>query len=98
MSHELRQLARGFTYSVKTFTSYDVNGYPFHTRSYDEKRPNRKTNNFGVFTHAGGDYFGIVEGMYDLDFHFGTKNPVVFKCHWFDPGRVRWNQIGRAHV
>ena len=92
MSLELRQIAEGFTYSVKTLNSYDVNGYRFHTLSHEEKRPNRKTTNCGVLCKGsdGLEYYGRVEEIYELDFHFGKKmNPVVFKCHWFDPTRVR---------
>ena len=92
MSLELRKIAEGFAYSVKTFHSYDVNGYRFHTRSHEEKRPNRKTINCGVLCKGsdGLDYYGRVEEIYEVDFHFGKNmNPVVFKCHWFNPTRVR---------
>jgi len=95
MNVELKQVARGFNQRVKSFTVYDVNGYRFHTRSYEESRPNRKTTNTGVRSLGTDerDYYGIVEEIYELHFPFvGTTkdlNPVVFKCHWFDPDVMR---------
>ena len=50
MSAELRQVAEGFSYRVKSFNVYDVNGYRFHTTGYEQSQPNRKTTNTGVFT------------------------------------------------
>jgi hypothetical protein len=48
MRPELRQLANGFAYKVRSFTYYDVNVYRFHTSTYDQSRPNRKTTNTRV--------------------------------------------------
>ena len=36
MSAELRQVAEGFSYRVKSFNIYDVNGYRFHTTGYEQ--------------------------------------------------------------
>ena len=38
----------------------------------------------------GVEYYGRIEEIYELMFH-GCKplNPVIFKCHWFDPSVVR---------
>ena len=92
MSAELRQVADGCAYRVRSFTGYDVNGYRFHTTSHEQSRPNRRTTNTGVFTPGldGVEYYGRIEGIYELMFH-GCKplNPVIFKCHWFDPSVVR---------
>ena len=35
MSVELRQVAVGFAYRVRSFCGYDVNGYRFRTTSYE---------------------------------------------------------------
>ena len=84
MSAELRQVAADFSYSVKCFNGYDVNRYCFHTRSYEESRPNRRTTNTGVFMPGldGVEYYGILEEIYQLSFH-GSKllTLVIFKCH-----------------
>jgi len=48
MDAELKGLAKGFAYKVKSFTVYDVNGYRFHTRGYELSLPNQKTMNTRV--------------------------------------------------
>ena len=92
MSVELRQVANGFDYRVRSFTGYDVNGYRFHTTGHERRRPNRRTTNSGVFTPGsnGVEYYGRIEEIYELRFR-GCRpfNPVIFKCHWFDPEQVR---------
>jgi Domain of unknown function (DUF4216) len=92
VSAELRQVAGGFQYRVRSFNAYDVNGYRFHTTSHEQSRPNRKTTNSGVFTPStdGDEFYGRVEEIYELEFHGCTRfNPVIFKCHWFDPEQTR---------
>jgi hypothetical protein len=88
MSAELRQVADGFAYRVRLFSGYDVNGYHFRTTSYEQSWPNRKTTSSRVFTPGLDEveYYGRIEEIYELKFH-GSKplNPVIFKCHWFDP-------------
>ena len=70
-----------------------MNGYRFQTTCYEQSRPNRKTTNSGVLTPGTDEvqYYGRIEEIYELSFH-GSKalNPVIFKCHWFDPGATRW--------
>ena len=92
MNVELRQVADGCAYKVRSFTGYDVNGYRFHTTRHEQSRPNRRTTNTGVFTPGfdGVEYYGIIEEIYELTFH-GCKplNPVIFKCHWFHPRVTR---------
>ena len=76
-------MARGFDYKVSSFNAYEVNGYRFHTTSYEKSRPNPRTTNTGVFTpgEEHEDYYGTVEEIYELEFH-GEKAPklVIFKC------------------
>jgi hypothetical protein len=89
---ELQGLAKGFAHKVKSYTVYDVNGYRFHTRDHAQSRPNRKTTNTGVHTPGtdGLDYYGLVDAIYEPYFDCRTgPNPVVFKCHWFDPNVTR---------
>jgi hypothetical protein len=92
MSAELRQVANEFSYRVKKYSGYDVNGYHFCTTNYNQSWPNRKTKCSGVFT-PGLDvvnYFGQIKEIYELNFH-GSKplTPVILKCHWFDPQVMR---------
>jgi hypothetical protein len=105
MSGELRQVASGCAYRVKSFNSYDVNDYRFHTTSHKQSRPSRKTTNSGVFTPDtdGHDYYGRIEGIYKLSFAkaIGLKlvRPVIFKCHWFDPRVTRRTpHIGQIEI
>jgi hypothetical protein len=103
MSAELRQVADGFDYRVRSYSGYDVNGYRFWTRSHEASRPNRKTTNSGVFTPGldNVEYYGRIEEIYELSFH-GSKplNPVIFKCHWFDPEVTRrtYSNLGLVEV
>jgi hypothetical protein len=102
MSDELKQVGSGFPRRVNSFTVYDVNGYRFRTRSYEESRPNCKTTCSGVRTPGTDekDYYGIVEEIYELNFG-GPKDlkPVVFKCHWFDPIVTRIDPtIGQVEI
>ena len=102
MGDELKQMADGFSRRVKSFTIYDVNGYRFRTRAYEESRANLKTTCSGVRTPGTDekDYYGIVEEIYELKFK-GAKafKPVVFKCHWFDPDVTKKDlKIGQVEI
>lgn len=88
ISAELRQVADGFNFRVMSCNVYDVNGYRFHTTSYEQSRPHRRTTNTGVMTPGtdGKDYYGILEEIYELQFRGAEPfSPVIFKCRWFDP-------------
>ena len=38
----------------------------------------------------GVDYYGRIEEIYELSFRGSTNlYPVIFRCHWFDPGVTR---------
>ena len=50
MNPELRQVANVFEYRLKSFSGYDVIGYRFHITRHEQRRPNLRTTNFGVFT------------------------------------------------
>ena len=52
MRAELRQVADGFAYRVRSFFGYDMNGYRFPTTSYEQSRPNRRTTSSGVLRSA----------------------------------------------
>ena len=103
----MRKIAKGFSSPVNAFDAYDVNGYRFHTHEYTLRRANRKTINSGVVCEGSDklQYYGRVEGIYELPYGFGKGlDPVVFKCHWFDPHRVRrkpkigWVEVERSSV
>ena len=88
---EVRPIAKSFRVAAKTLNVYDVNGYHFHTHSYTQDRPNKKTINSRVLCKGtdGLHYYGRVEEILQLDYGSDCKHhPVVFKCHWFDPTKV----------
>jgi hypothetical protein len=103
MNVELRLVADGFALRVRLYSVYDVNGYRFYTASYEASRPNRKTTNTGVFTPGLDwiEYYGRIEQIYEISFH-GCKplNPVIFKCHWFDPEVTRriYSNLGLVEI
>ena len=74
ISDELRHVANGYAVRVKSFTSYDVNGYCFHTASYEQSWFNKKTTNSRVVMSGtdGLDYYGRIEEIYELSF-YGSK-------------------------
>jgi hypothetical protein len=72
MDPELRQVSVGCEDRIESYGAYDVNGFRFHTKSHEQNRPNRITND-------GKDYYRIIEEIYQLTFP-GCKRlePVVF--------------------
>ena len=66
MRAELRQVANGFAYRVRSFSGYDVNGYLFRTTSYKQSRPNRRTTSSRVLMPGVDEveYYGRIEEIY----------------------------------
>ena len=92
MDAELRQVANGFDYKVRSFDKYNINGYHFRTFGKELSMPDLKTTNCSVSAIGEGDteYYGRVEAIYELLF-YGENPPtvVVFKCYWFEPRETR---------
>src|SRR4051812_137650 len=92
MDAELRQVANGFDYKVRTFEKYNINGYHFRTVAIEQKMPDQKSTNSGVSSvdEGGIEYYGRVEAIYERLFYGeNPPNVVVFKCHWFLPSKTR---------
>ena len=92
MDAELRQVANGFDYKVRSFDKYDINGYHFCTYGKELSMADRKYTNCCVSAigEGGIEYYGRVEAIYELEFY--GKNPpnvVVFRCYWFQPRETR---------
>ena len=86
MDAELRQVANGFDYKVRSFDKYDINGYCFCTYGEELSMDDRKSTNCCVSTIGKGDtkYYGRVEAIYEFQFYGANPpNAVVFKCYWF---------------
>jgi hypothetical protein len=73
MDSELRQVANGFDYKVRSFDKYDINGYRFRTFGKELSMADRKSTNCCV--SAVGEE--------------NPPNVVVFKCYWFQPKETR---------
>ena len=92
MDAELRQVANGFDYKVRSFDKYDINGYRFRTFGKELSMADRKSTNCCVSAIGEGDteYYGRVEAIYELLFYGeNPPNVVVFKCYWFQPKETR---------
>ena len=92
MDAELRQVANGFDYKVRSFEKYNINGYLFRTFGKELSMPDRKSTNCGVSAIGEGviEYYGRVEAIYELQFYCeNPPNVVVFKCYWFQPKETR---------
>ena len=82
MDAELRQVANGFDYMVRSFDKYDINGYRFHTYGKELSMADRKSTNCCDSAIGEGDieYYGRVEAIYELQFYGANPpNVVVFK-------------------
>ena len=92
MDAELRQVANGFDYKVRSFDKYDINGYLFRTYGKELSMDDRKSIDCCVSAIGEGDteYYGRVEEIFELQF-YGANPPniVVFRCYWFQPRETR---------
>ena len=97
----MKQVANGFDYKVGTFDNYDINGYRFHAHGNEERWAVLKTRNTGVSAICNGvEYYGRVDETYEL-YYFGANPPkvVIFKGHWFKPGKDRRRDgIGQVKI
>ena len=86
MDAELRQVANGFDYKVRSFDKYNIKGYCFRTYGKELSMPDLKTTNCSVSAIGEGDteYYGRVEAIYELQFYGeNPPNVVVFRFYWF---------------
>ena len=92
MDAELRQVANGFDYKVRSFDNYDINSYRFRTYGKKLSMVDRKSTNCCVSAigEGGIKYYGRVEAIYELQFYGeNPPNVVVFRCYWLRPRETR---------
>jgi hypothetical protein len=103
VSKEIQTLAKGPLFVARTYGSYTINGYNFHTKSYDEGRPTQSSG-VALVSHVSSSsndsqtYYGVITQILELDYdHKG--NVVLFKCEWFD-NRVqdKWVKVDRFGI
>lgn len=89
--NELRRLSCGCGFKVNSYDIYEVNGYRFRSKKYENSKGNLTTVNTGVIAVGIDDstsneleYYGIIEDIIELKFD-GDENfsLVLFDCHWF---------------
>ena len=80
MSDELKQVANGCDIRVKSFTGYDVNGYRFHTTSYEQIRPKRKPQIAEFVRPALMASTIMVELRKSMNSHFMETNHLNLSC------------------
>ncbi len=111
---EIQILAKAPIMSAQKYCSYRINGFDFHTMSYDV---GRSVQNSGValvsesacFERGDNDnvtigyktYYGIIKEIVELNYN-QKGNVVLFKCNWVDnsiPGKwVKTDQFGVTTV
>ena len=92
MNDELRQVANGFDYKVRSFDKYDINGYRFRTYGKDLSMADQKSTNCCVsaISEGGVEYYGRVEAIYELQFYGDNPpNVILFRCYRFQPRETR---------
>lgn len=96
-----------------TYSSYTINGFNFHTHTYDEGRPVQSSGvalvaQTSCFENGNMNpvvrnmsYYGIIKEIIELNYH-NKGNIVLFKCDQFDnrvQGRwVKTDQFGITSV
>ncbi|XP_074342221.1 uncharacterized protein LOC141679687 [Apium graveolens] len=105
-SNTVKWLAYGPSVLVRSYESYDVNGYTFYTQHQDDKSA---MQNRGVCVEASSteitrgsnnqardvkkSYYGFIEEIWELD--YTDFKVALFKCKWFDIRRgVREDELG----
>ncbi|KAK9148371.1 hypothetical protein Scep_007128 [Stephania cephalantha] len=83
----LVDLSVGPSRSCTVYPGYLVNGYKFHSATYDV---NRSTQSSGVlvkgsnYADVSHNYYGVLQEVVEIEYT-GLKRVVLFKCEWYDP-------------
>ena len=102
---EIKILAKAPMIVAHKYSSYTINGFSFHTESYDEvdvfKIVGLLYGNNDNIIIGNKTYYGIIKKILELNYHH-KGNVVLFKCDWVD-NRVqdKWvktDQFVSCHV
>uniref|UniRef100_I1PJB6 Transposase Tnp1/En/Spm-like domain-containing protein n=1 Tax=Oryza glaberrima TaxID=4538 RepID=I1PJB6_ORYGL len=111
---EIKILAKEPIMAANKYNSYTINGFNFHTQSYDEGRPVQSSGvslmaETTCFERGNNDcrvvgnkiYYGIIKEIIELNYS-NRGNIVLFKCDWVDnriqDKWVRTDQFGITTV
>lgn len=110
VQEEIKILAKEPILVAQKYSSYTINGYNFHTNSYDEGRPVQcsgvalvaQTSSFergndDAVTIGNISYYGVIKEIIELDYHRRGKI-ALFKCDWVDSKWVKTDQFGITTV
>lgn len=91
----IKALAWGPITKATSWHMYFVNGYRFHTKDWSD---GKKTINCGVHVKGvteGGedDFYGIIQRIFELEYHGLSNKIAIFYCEWFDPTRNRGTRV-----
>jgi len=84
---EIKILAKAPMIVAHKYSSYTINGFSFHTESYDEvdvfKIVGLLYGNNDNIIIGNKTYYGIIKEILELNYHH-KGNVVLFKCDWVD--------------
>jgi len=91
----LISLAWGPESNAISWHKYFINGYKFHTEAWTR---GKKTTNSGVYVKGvteGGedDFYGVIQHIFELEYHGLSHKVALFYCQWFDPKRNRGTKV-----
>ena len=106
ISEEIQTLANGPFLAARKCNSYTIDGYNFHTKSYDEGRPTQSSGvalvsqilspscedseNLMVTNKI---YYGVITEILELNYN-NKGSIVLFKCDWVDNrAQDKWVQV-----
>src|SRR3954468_21337151 len=107
IEQDLLTLSRSPDFKVKTFKSYDIQGFKFRTKSSEESNC---TQNSGVVVLATTTsytgvhdseprerdltYYGVIKDIIELSFDDGRRKIVLFECDWADNNKIKTDKYG----
>jgi hypothetical protein len=91
----LISLAWGPESKAITWHKYFINGYKFHTEAWAQ---GKKTINSGVYVNGftgGGedDFYGVIQHIFELQYHKFPYKIALFYCRLFDPRQNRGTKV-----
>jgi hypothetical protein len=86
---------------IRRYTSYDINGYTFYTRSQDNKKTNQNNSvRTDAYDYDGNreTYYGFIEEIWELEHRENLKVPL-FRCQWIRlPKGVKTDKYDMTNV
>lgn len=106
ISEEIQTLANGPFLAARKCNSYTIDGYNFHTNSYDQGRPSQSSGVAlvsQILSSTSEDnenlmvrnkiYYGVITEILELNYN-NKGSIVLFKCDWVDnSAQDKWVQV-----